>query len=161
MQSAVETLPPPVESAPAALPALQEQIAELGALLRQMPQVNPQTTHMLCGGVYARSVFMPAGTAVVGCIHKSNHIIVQVCGDTTITTPDGPVRLTGWHMFPVKAGAARALYIHEDTIWTSFHHTTKTTVEEIENDLIANPEGFRESDVGYAAPLLHFDGDNT
>lgn len=135
---------------------MNEKVIDLAALVAQAPQIDLRTTHMLCNEIYARTVFMPAGTIAIGCIHKSDHIIMQVCGDTTITTDEGVTRLTGWHMFPVKAGAKRALYMHEDTIWVGFHHTTKKTVAEIEADLCAEPENLQVHDVDYAAPLLSF-----
>lgn len=108
--------------------ALEKQILTL-------PQVDLNTQHSLAGGVYARTVYIPAGTVVTGATHKKDHISV-VIGDITITTDEGPVRITGHHVLPTKAGSKRAVVAHADTVWTTLVRTDLSDIEAIEDELV-------------------------
>jgi len=111
-----------------------EKIDEYEQLMGQMPQVDLQTTHSISGGVYSRTIFIPAGVSLVGATHSKDHINVM-CGDITVTTDDGMKRLTGYNVFATKAGMRRVGYAHTDTYWTSVIHTTETEISKIEGDI--------------------------
>lgn len=114
----------PVDS----LLALEEQILAL-------PQVDLRTEHSLAGGIYARTIFIPAGTVLTGATHKKDHINI-VFGDITVTTDGEPVRLTGHHVLPTKAGNKRAGVAHADTVWTTLVRTDLSDIEAIEDELV-------------------------
>lgn len=99
------------------------------------PQVDLRTSHCLSGGVYSRTIYIPAGTVLTGATHKRDHVNIVV-GDITVTTDDGPMRLTGYHVLPTKAGHKRAGFAHADTIWTTVSHTELTDIEDIEDELV-------------------------
>ena len=113
----------------------RSRVEELEREILRAPQVDLNTTHCLNGGVYARTIFIPAGTILTGATHKKDHINV-VMGDITVTTDDGPKRLTGYQVIPTKAGSKRAGIAHADTYWTTICPTELTDVEEIENELV-------------------------
>ena len=48
----------------------REQIERLQAEMVKMPQVELQTEHFFVPGMYCRRVFRPAGTLIVGKVHK-------------------------------------------------------------------------------------------
>ena len=81
--------------------------------LSEMPQVDLKTTHSISGGVYSRTIFIPAGVSLVGAVHSRDHINVM-CGDITVTTDDGMKRLVGYNVFPTQAGMKRVGYAHLD-----------------------------------------------
>lgn len=110
-------------------------VRELENLILQVPQVDLQTEHALSGKVYARTIHIPAGTVLTGATHKLDHVNV-VCGDITVTTDDGPVRLTGYHVIQSKAGTKRAGFAHADTTWTTICHTQLSDIESIEDELV-------------------------
>jgi len=112
-----------------------EAMAELERHVLTAPQIDLRTEHALMGGVYARTITIPAGTVLTGATHKKDHMNV-VCGDITVTTDSGPVRLTGYHVIPTKAGSKRAGYAHSDTTWTTLCHTELTDIEAIEDELV-------------------------
>lgn len=125
-------------------PTLSEtntQIADMDAVCRleqailQGPQVDLRTEHVLSGGVYARTIHIPAGTVLTGATHKKDHVNV-VCGDISVTTDDGVKRITGYHVLPSKAGIKRAGIAHADTIWTTLCKTDLTDIKAIEDDLV-------------------------
>lgn len=97
-------------------------------------QVFFDTLHDLSGGIYARTIFIPAGTSLTGAVHNKDHINVVV-GDITVLTEDGPQRLTGHCVLPTRAGMKRAGIAHADTIWTTLVRTDLTNLEEIEDEI--------------------------
>tara|TARA_R110000868_G_scaffold323523_1_gene584446 strand:- start:65 stop:514 length:450 start_codon:yes stop_codon:yes gene_type:complete len=115
------------------------QILALENDVLKLPQIDLKTTHALSGGVYARTMFVPAGTVYTGATHKKDHVNVFQ-GDITVWTEGGMKRFTGQHVIESKAGAKRTGYTHSDTSWTTICATDKTDIEEIESDLVEEPE---------------------
>lgn len=116
-----------------------EAVRRVEAALAQLPQVNLQTTHVVFGGMCARTIIVPAGTMLTGALTNMDNICVM-CGDITVTTDDGTRRLTGFHVLPAKAGAKRAGYAHEDTAWTTIWPTSLTDITAIEDEMTSEGE---------------------
>lgn len=74
-----------------------------------------------CNGVYIKELLVPAGTLMVGKVHKTEHLVVMTCGDVSVMTPDKIFRLTGHNVFNSSAGMKRVGYFHEDTMWMNVH----------------------------------------
>ena len=111
-----------------------ERVRELEDELLQMPQVMLQTEMIAHGRMAARTIFIPAGTTLTGVLVNHDNICI-VSGDITVTTSEGPKRLTGFHVIPAGSGFKRAGIAHEDTWWTCLWHTDLTDPVEIENDM--------------------------
>lgn len=111
-----------------------ESVRALEAAILQHPQIDLPTDHIIHGQVSARTIFIPAGTVLTGALTNLDNICV-VFGDITVTTDDGPVRLTGFNVLPAKAGAKRAGVTHADTWWCTLHHTEQTSVEAVEDEM--------------------------
>lgn len=98
-----------------------------------------EPTHYHANGVYAREVYIPAGTALVGEIHKHDVINVVSKGVIQVATESEGVRIIEAPLtFVSVAGTKRAGLVLEDTIWTTFHATTSTNQEEIKKEVIAD-----------------------
>lgn len=95
-------------------------------------------THHFAPGVYAREIFLPKNHAVVGKIHLHAHLNILSRGHVIVATEDGTKELIGPCVFTSFAGTKRAVYIKEDTTWVTIHVTTKTDLDEIEKEIIAN-----------------------
>lgn len=95
-----------------------------------------QVTHHLLNGLYAREIFLPAGTLLTGKIHNFDHLSVLSAGDVSVMTDDGIVRIKAPFTWPSKAGTKRLIYVHSDTIWTTFHITATTDVDSLESELV-------------------------
>jgi hypothetical protein len=102
--------------------------------LETLEQINLPTHHLIHGKMYARTIFVPAGTALTGVLTKLDNICI-VIGDISVTTDDGVVRLTGYNIIPATKGYKRVGYAHADTYWTTLIPTENTTVEAIENEM--------------------------
>ena len=118
-------------------PNKREAIKALEEHLKGYEQLDLEPKHHFANGVYARELFMPAGSVVTSKIHKTEHFAVIVQGAVTVVQEDGKRYIEAPYMTITQPGTKRALYVHEDTIWITFHPTEKTDVEEIERDIIA------------------------
>lgn len=98
------------------------------------PQVDLRTEHVIHGGMYARTILIPAGTTITGALTNLDNLCV-VQGDILVTTDEGPVRLTGFHVLPAAKGAKRAGYAYADTWWTCIWPTALTNVDDIEDEM--------------------------
>ena len=118
----------------------RETVLRFEAALKPLPQVQCPLKHTFAPGMYAREILLPADTFIVGKIHKHAHlnivtrgrcIVVTEFGTREIDASNGPVTFTS------EAGAKRALYVQEETIWTTIHQTNSTDLAEIEREIIA------------------------
>jgi hypothetical protein len=88
--------------------------------------------HWIANGVYVREIFMPAGTVVVGWIHKHEHVAIMQQGDISIYDETGLQRMKGPCTFISRTGVKRALYIHTDTLFTTIHSISHLPAADIE-----------------------------
>lgn len=123
----------------------RESILELQeAIMRDLPPVDCPVTHHFAPGLYGREIFMPAGTVVVGKIHKHAHINNISLGRVVVSTEFGSEAYQAPCQFISTPGTKRAVYVEEDCVWTTYHPTDKTDLAEIERDIIA--ESYDELD---------------
>lgn len=114
-----------------------EDVQRLQGALGNFPQLSLEPRHYFAQGQYVRELWMPSGSIVVSKIHKHQHISVMVYGDTTVYTErDGKVRHRGYHTMVTEPGTKRALYMHEDTLWLTFHSSESRDLSDLEDELI-------------------------
>lgn len=130
-----------------------ESVRALESVILQCPQVDLPTEHFAFAGMSARTIFIPAGTVLTGALTNIDNICV-VFGDITVTTDDGPKRLTGFNVIQAEAGAKRAGVAHSDTWWTTLHRTDLTRIADIENEMTNEAEslGTRHTALSFSAP---------
>lgn len=122
------------EDSPISLMASPEAVRELERHMMQLPQVDLSTEHVVHGGMCARTILIPAGTVLTGALTNCDNICVMQ-GDISVTTDDGTVRLTGFHVLPAQAGFKRAGWAHSDTYWTTVWPTQLTDIAAIEDEM--------------------------
>ena len=98
---------------------------------------DPPVIHHFSKGVYCREIHIPAGTLVVGKIHKTAHMNIISQGDISVRTQFGTERYKSPYTFRSEVGTQRAVYAHTDTVWTTIHPTELTDVDAIEDEIIA------------------------
>lgn len=111
-----------------------DAVRVLEAAMLQQPQVIVPIEHSAFGGMSIRRADIPAGTALTGALTKRDNVCI-VIGDITVTTDEGPQRLTGIHVLPAKAGAKRIGVTHTDTVWITVHRTDLTDIAAIEAEM--------------------------
>lgn len=124
--------------------ATRDSILALQEALGDFEQYDFPIKHYFAPGLYSREIFMPAGSVVVGKIHKHSHMNVISQGKVKVSTEFGSEEFTAPHSFVSLPGTKRAVYVLEDCIWTTFHPTEETDLEKIEDHVIA--KSFEEYD---------------
>lgn len=96
--------------------------------------------HHFAKGVYAREMFIPKGTVLVGKIHKHTNLNIMSAGELSVLTDEGIKRVKAPFTVISPPGVKRIAYAHEDTVWTTVHGTEETDIEKIEQQFIAQSE---------------------
>lgn len=113
-------------------------IQRLHAYLGLLPQEHLEPKHYFATGMYGRELFMPAGTLIVGKVHKHQHLAIMVYGDITVYTEQGgKQRLTGYNMMVSPPETKRVVYPHADTLWVTIHASESQDLQELESQLIS------------------------
>ena len=113
-----------------------EQINRLQGEMSKLPQQELPTEHYFSGGMYCRKLWRPAGTLIVGKVHKKDHFFVCAAGEIIAWSEKGMVTLKAGDIIESKAGTKRVTLAVQDSIGVTFHQTDKTDLEEIEAELI-------------------------
>lgn len=95
-------------------------------------QVHCPLVHRFTPGLYIREIFMPAGSLITSAKHLTCHPFVISKGDVSVYVEGVEVdRYKAPYTGVTQPGTRRLLYVHEDTVWTTFHVTEKTDPDEI------------------------------
>jgi quercetin dioxygenase-like cupin family protein len=114
----------------------REQVDRLQAEMATMPQAELVTEHQFSPGMYMRKVFRPAGTLIVGKVHKEPHFFLCAKGEIIAWTESGMKRLQAGDVVESKPGTKRVTLAVTDAIGITIHRTDKTDLDEIEAELI-------------------------
>lgn len=105
----------------AAVPAAHLPIYRLEAQLLKLPQVDLPVDHDFCAGLYARTMHIPAGTALTGAVHSKDCFFLVRRGTLAVTTDHGPLVVRDGELLVSKAGTKRAGVAMTDVVITTFH----------------------------------------
>ena len=111
-------------------------IESLQKVISTQPQADLKTDHHFCDGMYLRSLFRPAGTLIVGKVHKKEHFYVVCFGDVTVTSDGFRERINTFKVLICKPGTKRAVYAHADSLCLTVHRTVETELARVEDDLV-------------------------
>jgi len=114
----------------------REQVERLQSEMALMPQAELTTEHSFSPGMYLRKVFRPAGTLIVGKVHKEPHFFLCAKGEIIAWTENGMKRLQAGDVVESKPGTKRVTLAVTDAIGITIHKTDKTDLDEIEAELI-------------------------
>lgn len=100
------------------------KILALEAAMQAMPerQVTLELRHHFAPGLYLREMIMPKDVCLIGKIHKTEHLCILSKGEVTVVTDEGTKRLKAPAVVHSMPGVKRAIYSHEDSVWTNIHH---------------------------------------
>lgn len=110
------------------------------ALIEAYPglDIEELVTHRFAGGVYVREMFIPAGTCVVSMVHKGECISTCSSGAIwvwTAGTGEGFKLVEAPFTAETAPGTRRVGIAERDTVWTTYHATDSTEVEEVEKEM--------------------------
>jgi hypothetical protein len=109
-----------------------EAVRRLEGLAIQQPQVPIRTAHVIHGGMYARTIFLPAGVMITGALIKIATLLVVQGEALVYVGGDEPLRLAGHNVLPASAGRKQVIVALADLSITMVFPTAATTVEEAE-----------------------------
>lgn len=122
------------------VPAMSSQAIEnvraLEAITKQLPQLEISTHHVLHGGMYARTIMIPAGAVLTGVYIRVQTTLI-VNGDASVYLggeQDAEIRIVGHHVMAASAGRKQAFVAHDDTMLTMVFATNATTIEQAEDE---------------------------
>ena len=124
-------------------PAIDTRVARLETALNALPQVDCPVRHYFAPGLFAREITIPAGTCVVGAIHKTENLIVVSLGRLRIVTDDGTREVQAGDTLTCPAGMKNVVVALEESRWTNFFPNPDN-----ETSLEVLAERFTESKLG-------------
>lgn len=128
-------------------PETRGKIIHLEDEMLQLEQIEIPIKHYFANGFYAREMTMPKDCALVGKIHKSEHLCIVSKGCVDIASEERTETISAPYTYVSKPGAKRAIYAHEETVWTTVHMSDETDVEKLEDELIAESFNQIENEV--------------
>jgi len=96
---------------------------------------NP-VKHTFAGGCYIREIYNPAHELIVTKIHKKEHPFFLMKGEMSILTEEGIQTIKAPYQGVTKPGTKRAIYTHEECVFTTVHATDSITIEDVEEEVI-------------------------
>lgn len=102
---------------------MRGRILAFEAMLLAKPEahVTLETVHHFAPGVYMRELRIPAGVALTGKIHKTEHLNILAQGELEVATEDGSKLLTACTVIKSNPGIKRAGFAHKDSVWITVH----------------------------------------
>jgi len=129
------------ESALAPAVATREQILALQRAMSTMPQATGmRTDHYFAGGMYCRRLWRPAGTVIVGKIHKAPHFFLCARGEIIAWSEKGMRKLMPGDVIESQPGTKRVTLAMTDAIGITIHKTDSTDLDAIETELVEPDE---------------------
>jgi len=118
----------------------REQIDQLQSAMVALSQAEMTTEHYFSEGMYCRKVFRPAGTLIVGKVHKQPHFFLCAAGEIIAWTETGMRLLRAGDVVESKPGTKRVTLALTDAVGITIHKTEKTDLTDIEHELIEPDE---------------------
>lgn len=114
-------------------PEAIDKVRQLEARTAELEQVEIPTDHVLHGGMYARTIKIPAGVLLTGALIKRTTMLV-ISGHVTVFVGEGSIEVRGYQVLPASAGRKQAFLAHADTFVTMLFPSGAASVEAAENE---------------------------
>lgn len=140
------------------LPAMSDvavdRVRELEKATGAMPQAEISTHHVLHGGLYARTVMIPAGVVITGALIEVATLLI-LDGDCTVGLGDGRVEhFEGRHVLPASAHRKQAFLARRDTHLTMVFATNAQSVEEAEDEFTREADRLMSRQPNHANTII-------
>lgn len=112
--------------------------AMLATFDQEALKAQTDTQHYQIKGVYARTMFVPAGMLVTGKIHNFESIGILAQGTMRITNGETSVVVSAPYIAVDKPGIKRLGYAETDCTFISVHRTDAEEINDIEDELVSD-----------------------
>ena len=116
-----------------------EKVRLVQNAMLKFPQIDLPVHHILHGGMYSRSLVIPAGVAIAGAFIQVPTTLV-VSGNVTVYANDQAYKIDGYQVLVASAGRKQVFVAHADTNMTMTFATDAKTVEDAENEFTSEPD---------------------
>ncbi len=118
-------------------------IAEFEKFVKSAVEKTPEISgeaglvlsHFFADGAYARQVWRPKGTLIVGKIHKHSCFNFLLTGRMTIWSEAGKQDIIAPAFWVSSGGLKRVTFAHEDSLLITVHGTAETDPDKMEQEL--------------------------
>lgn len=119
---------------------ITNKILTIESMIKQTPEhlerKDIPLKHFFSQDVYAREIEVPAGSLLVGEMHRFKNLNILSKGSIAVASIDGIKHLKAPCTWVSEPGAKRIAYFFEDTVWTTIHGTDEKDVDKIEEKFI-------------------------
>jgi len=120
--------------------SVRDKVNIIEAEMQNYPKLDLPLKHYFAPGVYARELFIPAGTLLTGRIHKYENLNILSSGEMAVLTEDGMKRVSAPFTVVSPPGTKRIAYAFTDCVWTTILATDETDPVAIEAEFTAGSE---------------------
>jgi hypothetical protein len=117
-------------------PVSRERIEALQAAISKLPQAELETRHYWADGMYCRELFRPAGTTIVGKVHKKEHLLIIAQGTIRVWTEEGMKTVSAPFIWVSQPGTKRATFALTDATVVTIHRCAERDLVKLENELV-------------------------
>lgn len=120
---------------------MRARIDALTAFMLDLPsddQRELKVEHVFLDGMYLRKLHIPAGTLLVGRVHRRSCFNIVSEGELDVLTEFGSRRLYAGFIGVSGEGIQKVGLAHKDTVFINVFRTDETDVDKVE-DIIAAP----------------------
>lgn len=121
------------DSIPAMSDAEIQNVCNLEDIALDLEQVSIDTEHTIHGGMYARTIRIPAGTVLTGALIKIATLLI-VFGDVDVYIGASVRRFKGYNVIPASQNRKQAFYAIADTYLTMVFPTKAKNVKDAEQE---------------------------
>ena len=118
---------------------IRKTVTDFEEALLELPQIDLPLQHHFAEGIYGREMFVPAGSAFTGKVHKTEHMSILLSGEMLIkSTEAGSDRIIAPCMFVSPPNTKKAGFAVTDCIFMTIHGTHERDLDKIELELISD-----------------------
>lgn len=107
------------------------KIDRLHAAVDTLPQVDCPVRWMFAPGIASREITIPAGTVLIGAVHKTQNLAVLSKGRMLLATALGPIEISAPHTLTVMPGDKNSATALTECVWINFFATNETSPEKL------------------------------
>jgi len=111
-------------------PSFRDRLEALQRGAELVPQVDCPVRNHFAPGVYMREMTIPAGTMVVGAVHKVENLVIVSLGRVLAATPDGPIEVAAGQTLRCMPGTKNAVIALEDSRWSNVYPNPDDVTDE-------------------------------
>tara|TARA_R110000796_G_scaffold6495_7_gene23001 strand:+ start:1045 stop:1506 length:462 start_codon:yes stop_codon:yes gene_type:complete len=110
-----------------------DKVYAIEAITKTLDQEVIETSHVLHGGIYSRTIKLKSGVVITGAVIKVPTMLT-IQGDVSFFANDKEIRVTGYAVIPASKHRKQAFIAHADTWLTMSFKSGAISVTEAENE---------------------------